>query len=463
MGEGLIVRRGGAKKPLLTVAPSFNIVSLTSTNLVFSITNNEDSEAVLFYELNNPEPTQNQITLQANQTSSNITFSGLIPSTSYDVYANSTKFGLQTSVTERLNFVTLQPTAPTLTLTNTTTGSIEFTIRNNDTVAALAFYSLSANPTQNEFSINSNQTLSKTILGLDSGTTYTVFARISISGVFSNDVSFTAQTAVPLEATGGTIVGTYTLGGKNYKYHQFNAGGTFTVTNGGVLEYFIAAGGGGSSNASGCGGPGGGGLLTATTTVAAGSYTVVVGAGGAFSTSGAIFVRGGNGGTSSVFGISAVGGAGSSGQTGSTGGSGSGGGGNSDLGSTTNANYGGGGGTAGQGNGGGTGFYRYITSGPNENNTYNLGGGGGGRAAAGGSATVTADGFSPTGGAGGDGLLSSISGTDIYYCGGAAGRVNGNGVSGRAAGLGSGNTPNRGGGTQAGSGGSGVVIIRYEV
>jgi hypothetical protein len=119
--------------------------------------------------------------------------------------------------------------------------------------------------------------------------------------------------------------------GASFTYHVFTSSGTLTVTSGGSLA-LCTVGGGGGSGFNIPGGGGGGELdLFANFTVSA-NLTITIGAGGAFSTSGA--VKGSNGGTSTVVEVltthqSALGGGGSGSanggfQDGVTGGSGGG-------------------------------------------------------------------------------------------------------------------------------------------
>ena len=64
-------------------------------------------------------------------------------------------------------------------------------------------------------------------------------------------------------ATGGTVTD-ITIGGISYRVHTFTATGnhTFTVTNGGEVEYLIVGGGGGASGHNSSGGGGAGGFRT---------------------------------------------------------------------------------------------------------------------------------------------------------------------------------------------------------
>jgi hypothetical protein len=230
------------------------------------------------------------------------------------------------------------------------------------------------------------------------------------------------------------------------------------------LEYLIAAGAGGGGdgyNGWGCGG-GAGGLLTGTKIVQKGvANTITVGAGGA----GGVMDRGSVGSDSTAFSLTAEGGGGGgSGQTtpaGSAGGSGGG--------STESGNPGGAG-TVGQGYDGGNGLSGKRT-------------GGGGSASEVGEDALA----SLVGGAGGDGVSSSITGSAVYYCGGGgSGGENGVGEGGLGGGGdgqggyppgattlatdGSANTGGGGGGAgysgaaesvPGKNGGSGVVILRF--
>lgn len=281
-----------------------------------------------------------------------------------------------------------------------------------------------------------------------------------------------------VEATGGTVVDTQ-VGGIAYRIHVFTTVGTstFTVTQGGEVEYLIVAGGGGggsspTNNNDGCGGGGAGGFLTGNFTVTPQSYTVAVGAGGLGIN--AAVTNGTNGGNSSAFGFTAIGGGGGATQNtaglsgGSGGGAGNGGG---------SGPYPGGAGTAGQGNSGGL-----ISTGAN--NWVGSGGGGAGEAGRSGNQGVAGQ------GRGGTGLASNITGSAVFYAGGGGGGASGGrlgggggtqtGVAPRGGTGGGGGgyhrgkapsgAPNTGGGgggglgnTDAwgGDGGSGIVVIRY--
>lgn len=241
------------------------------------------------------------------------------------------------------------------------------------------------------------------------------------------------------------------------------------------VEYLIVAGGGsggiGEANPAGdgAGGGGGGGVLTnvGRTSLSISpnqSYTIVVGNGGS----------NGTGSNSSAFGLTAIGGGrGGDVRNGGVTSGGSGGGAGGNCNDVSQGPRTGGAGTAGQGNRGGNDLATGCS----------LRGGRGG----GGAGFAAADAALSEGTSGGDGVISYISGTGIYYGGGGGGgRGSSSGVGG-AGGLGGGGSGSNGtvsavagtnntgggggGGASAGSGspqlngangGSGIVIIRYQ-
>jgi hypothetical protein len=314
--------------------------------------------------------------------------------------------------------------------------------------------------------------------GLISGTatgnpgTYTFTVSASDGG---NTVTRSFSIFVPPTITGGTI----TVSG-DYRIHTFTSSGTF-ATNASSLtaDYLVVAGGGGGGTTYGGGGGAGGlrstvtatgraGTLESALTLAANSYTVTVGGGGATGLAGynATNAPGFNGNNSVFATITSLGGGGGGGGGGSSKSGGSGGGG---MDSITPGS-----GTTGQGfDGGGS------ASGGN----YGAGGGGG-------SGSNGVAGNSGAGGNGGAGVAVAISGSSVTYAGGGGGGTYTGGTSGSGGSGGGGNagapgvtnatggfagTDNTGGGgggssaLQAGSqysavggtGGSGIVIVRY--
>jgi hypothetical protein len=308
-------------------------------------------------------------------------------------------------------------------------------------------------------------------------------------------------TQVPFSATSSGTIATPASGlapGNGYIYHTFTGPGTFTVSGtSGIVEYIVVAGGGGGGSYY-AGGGGAGGLRTNVSghplstgsplPISPGSYTVTVGAGGTGGASNTLGTTGNSsyfGPPSTPQGITADGGGGGGSNTpnstGKDGGSGGGGG------TFLTTQFPGGTGnrpnitTPAQGNPGG--------SGSTDNASYRNGGGGGGAGSVGGSAGPNA------GGPGGPGSqfpsftgpligtpsLSPLSG---YFAGGGGGGVvDVFGHTQGSGGLGGGGnggppstfngapgTTNSGGGGGGGShpgngiggtGGPGIVIIRY--
>ena len=243
---------------------------------------------------------------------------------------------------------------------------------------------------------------------------------------------------------------------------EFTADGTLTVLRGGEAEVLVVAGGGAGgtagNNYAGAGGGAGGVVHLENLWLDAGDYAVVVGAGGAPSTSRAVLGK--NGGNSSFWSYVATGGGAgccpyvaSGARSGGSGGGG--------VGNAFGNNYGANAGIAGQGNDGGRGSSGWIP------------GGGGGAGAAG---DAGATGQSGAGGAG----LSFVFGKTTYEVGGGGGAgayntepggaTHGGGAGGAAGSSGANGAAHTGGGgggagkassdTSGGAGGSGLVLVR---
>jgi hypothetical protein len=282
------------------------------------------------------------------------------------------------------------------------------------------------------------------------------------------------------KATGGNIV----ANDGTYWYHAFLSSGNFVPQIGLTCDALVVAGGGGGGSWTGGGGGAGGLLGFNSQALAATSYNVTIGAGGTGGTY-AGPARGAQGSNSQFAALTAsVGGGGGGGYNGAyfaptTGGSG--GGGTTDQGGS-GAQTGAAASPSGQGSAGGS----YT-----RDSTYAAGGGGGAGA-------VGANNSGTSAGAGGIGTATysswglatttgQNSGGTVYYAGGGGGGSNGAGTqaSGGLGGGGAGrvsfgqtpdngttNTGGGGGGGPTGSGttaaiggtgGSGIVIIRYPI
>lgn len=295
-----------------------------------------------------------------------------------------------------------------------------------------------------------------------SGNSFQQYSTFYLYGI-SN--SSTQNTTVPY-ASGGDVITT----DGTYWYHAFKYSGTFTPLKALSCDVLVVAGGGGG----GRGGAGAGGLAAFTGQgLSTTDYTVTIGGGGAGRTSdsGGLATQGSN----SQFGAltAAVGGGAGAGYSVNGGSGGSGGGAGWGGGA-----YNGGSATSGQGYAGGNG-----------NDSPAAGGGGAGAAGANGG-NASGGGSNGNGGVGSStysswGLATStgqnVSGT--YYFAGGGGGAGGNGPAGGSGGNGGGGagggtgygasngTANTGGGggggwntsLYGGTGGSGIVIVRYAV
>ncbi|MFA6329305.1 MAG: tail fiber domain-containing protein [Candidatus Micrarchaeia archaeon] len=242
-------------------------------------------------------------------------------------------------------------------------------------------------------------------------------------------------------ASGGDSVYEIVQNGVAYRVHKFTTIGnsTFTPPDGVTqVEYLVVAGGG--AGGGGYGGGGGAGGYLSGSLIVNGAKIITVGAGG----SGAGWGGGATSGSDSVFDTIIAKGGGRGGEysidwNGQAGGSGGGGG--------ARDSAPGGSGIAGQGYAGGA----AIVGAPGNNS----GGGGGGSSHAG------YVGY-PSGGLGGAGNVNYISGTPVTYAAGGNGSAGGNGVSGLDN-TGSGGEGGGGVSEVSGNGGSGIVIVRYQV
>ena len=297
---------------------------------------------------------------------------------------------------------------------------------------------------------------------------------VRVTNTDTGSIVLTGGFAYRVQATGGAITDVV-IGGTNYRVHSFTTIGStsFVVTRGGEVDVMVVAGGG----AGGAAGAGAGGLVYQTgVVVTATTYTAVVGAGGQ-----SWDVVGGAtryDGTDSSINISGVvtalkgqGGVGWDSQpplTANTWGSGGGGP------QSSTGPYPGGKGTPPQGNDGGY-------DGNNAASYPSAGGGGWGAA---GVATTAGSNVSGNGGVGRDmsGIFGTAVGQSGWFAGGGAGSNHQEPHAGASGGMGGGGSiasgaasggnglPNTGGGgaggmnvtgSVSGSGGSGVVIIRY--
>ena len=313
-----------------------------------------------------------------------------------------------------------------------------------------------------------------TVSGLTNGTAYTfTVTATNANGTSAASSSSSSVTPLAPVVTGGSLTSDAT-----YFYRTFTANGTLGVTSNNItVDVLRISGGGGAGYGFSGGGGAGGHLLTTSYSLPVANYTVTIGGGGGGGASGQ--ARGTNGTDTSFTGLSSPVGGGAGGAENGNNGALSGGSGGGGLGSNGGVAGTGGAGTSGQGNAGGNGVPSPNTS----------GGGGGGAGASGGTAVNLRPGV---GGNGTNSYSSWASATGTgesgYYAGGGGGGgfytntgfqteggLGGGGYSRSAmndrttvhveglANMGAGG----GGGSQGvtnsvgGSGGSGIVIVRY--
>ncbi|MCK5014989.1 MAG: hypothetical protein KAS66_14350, partial [Candidatus Omnitrophica bacterium] len=274
-----------------------------------------------------------------------------------------------------------------------------------------------------------------------------LWANVTTNGTVH--IYFNNSEAVDSSDYSGIVSGGVVSGSNGKIIQSFLSNGSFSPFDSFDVECLVVAGGGGGGTNTGGGGGAGGLLYNVSYAVSLQTYDIKVGAGG---------VKDDNGGNSVFSTLTAIGGGGGQGGAdGLDGGSGGGGG--------HYATWDGGSGVAGQGHDGGDGV------------DYNSGGGGG-------AGQVGDNADSANSGDGGNGLAYSISGSSTYYAGGGGGGADtfrsdnpgsgglGGGGNGGDSSVGYPGTVNTGGGGGGGSnrptpmaggtGGSGIVIIRYD-
>ena len=141
----------------------------------------------------------------------------------------------------------------------------------------------------------------------------------SVRGTYGAQGQRNRASSRRITATGGNSVTDITVSGKNYRVHRFNSGGTFSVSDAGTgadtkLDVIIVAGGG-SGGVDNGGGGGGGGLIDTQITPTATNYSLTVGNGGPLRSGSENDGPGRGGENSTGFGLTALGGGAGSGWT----------------------------------------------------------------------------------------------------------------------------------------------------
>jgi hypothetical protein len=280
MGEVIISRRGGAS--LQAVAPTITQVSVTNDVIVFTITNNDSSSAVILWEAGDSTPDANSIELASNATSSNITVSGFSFSP-LSVFASANVVGkVKSEITEK-QFTFTEPTYINATggtteeynLNNRRYRSHTFTSNGNFTVTALG-------------NGNRNQVDYLIVAGGGAGGVSTTGGGAG-GGGFRNTVGFSGGFS---QAEPQMVVST-----TNYAVTIGGGGASGNDGSGSALSSVFGntvggGGGAGTANVSGRGGGCGGGGQSGTSPVGGGAGTIFQGRNGG----GGGFFNGGGGG-----------------------------------------------------------------------------------------------------------------------------------------------------------------------
>jgi len=182
--EGRVVESINLEKSTLriTQAPTISNTSRTHTSISFRINNPHDYEVTTYYEIGDSSPDANQVTISANSFQ-DITISGLSSNTSYTVYAFSIEADQVASntISQSISTLTYTTATPTITITNVSADSVSFNLKNNDGSTVTMYYEVNDSTPDNTVTVNSGQTVSRTVSGLNGGTSYTVYARAQAS------------------------------------------------------------------------------------------------------------------------------------------------------------------------------------------------------------------------------------------------------------------------------------------
>lgn len=107
MAEGFIVRKGGPAGET-TEDPALSNLVPTSDGVLFDVTNNDLSQANIYFEEDNEIPRANNIIIPASTTETEIALSGLQPLTTYDLYIQALQEGKLPSKVLSQQFTTLE-------------------------------------------------------------------------------------------------------------------------------------------------------------------------------------------------------------------------------------------------------------------------------------------------------------------------------------------------------------------
>jgi hypothetical protein len=257
---------------------------------------------------------------QAASTATSATITGLTNGTSYVfrvAAVNGVGTGDYTAASNAIRpGVASAPTGLTANPGNTQI-ALAWTAPSNTGASSITGYTVEYTPSGGAAQTVStgSASTSYTLTGLINGTAYTVRVA-AVTAVGTGDYTAASSSVTPNSAvaTGGTVT---TSGG--FKWHTFNSGGTLTISAGdlsNVEVLVVGSGGGGSQVFAGGGGGGGGVLYQLNQTIPVGTYAVTVApqapvrTSGTSSSIGSLYVAtGGRSGSSDTSGYAADGGA----------------------------------------------------------------------------------------------------------------------------------------------------------
>ena len=187
MADAIITRKTA---PSGTKDPTISLVSKDIKTITITITNNEDAEALIYYDLNDGTP-DTLVTLAAGATSSNIVYSDLTPNLLYTITAFAVTDGKKASNIVTSNISTDAIAVPSINVTSITSSVINFTVTNNEDYQGDVYYALDvAEPNATFVTLAATATSSGlSFTGLTPNGSYTVYARTLISGVYSTVAS----------------------------------------------------------------------------------------------------------------------------------------------------------------------------------------------------------------------------------------------------------------------------------
>jgi hypothetical protein len=135
MGEGFIVRKGGAVTEQ-ALAPTITEVSKTDTTITFTVTNNDAETATVYYDFDDEVTSlsEDNVTLATTAESDEIEVTGLTAETQYTIYSVASAFNKMFSPQTSLAITTEETPAVYLELLNDsgsiTTAVTTYTINN---------------------------------------------------------------------------------------------------------------------------------------------------------------------------------------------------------------------------------------------------------------------------------------------------------------------------------------------